>query len=178
MNLVLLLVLLFLPFSGVKAHRLNIFAYYEDGEINIESFFSDGTPCRNCRFSIVDEKGNVLKQGVLDDKGQAIVQMSLKKGMYIRVNASMGHLATFHLNPGALPETSTKGENGTEDIKLGITKEELREIIRKEMQDQLRPIIMELARLKEDRFPKIVAAFGYIVGVFGFLALLKSRGRS
>lgn len=174
---VALLILLVLPPYKAIAHRLNVFAYYEDGKVNIESFFSDGTPCRNCRFSIIDEEGSVLDQGTLDDKGQAIVQMNLKKGVYIKVNASMGHLATFHLHIEDSSKTMPRGKDNMDKVKPELTREELRSIIREEIQNQLRPVIMELAKLKENRLPKILAAFGYIFGIFGLFALLKGRGK-
>ena len=179
MSLVILGLMFFLPLSGVRAHKLNIFAYYEGGKINIESFFSDGTPCRSCRFSIVDEEGNVLKDGILDSKGQATVPISLRKGVYVKVNASMGHMATFHINPPSkdLSNPPLKKENKSR-VSVRLTEEELRRIVGEELQKQLRPIIMELARLEKDKLPKIVAALGYILGVFGILAILKSRSGS
>jgi len=66
--LAVLLVLSCLSISVVSAHRLHI--VHKISEIEIESYFGDGTPCRDANVTVYDKEGNLYMEGVTDDEGK------------------------------------------------------------------------------------------------------------
>ncbi len=172
-----LFLILLIP-ALLNAHKLNIFAYYEDGKINIESFFSDGTPCKNCDVKILDNNKNLIFSGKLNEKGEITVNKKLTGNVLIKVNASMGHESSFNLKIG---NNKTQKENSSNKIiKISQKNEnllpEIRKIVREELEKQLKPIILQLAKIEGNRTEKIVAGIGYILGIFGLLMLFKRKG--
>ncbi len=162
----------------LNAHKLNIFAYYENGKINIESFFSDGTPCKNCNVKILDNNKNLIFSGKLNEKGEITVNKKLTGNVLIKVNASMGHESSFNLKIGN--DKKEKENSSNKIIKISEKNEnllpEIRKIVREELEKQLKPIILQLAKIEGNRTEKIVAGIGYILGIFGLLMLFKRKG--
>ena len=98
--------------------------------------------------------------------------------MLIKVNASMGHESSFNLKIG---NNKTEKENSSNKIiKISQKNEnllpEIRKIVREELEKQLKPIILQLAKIEGNRTEKIVAGIGYILGIFGLLMLFKRKG--
>ncbi|MGB7533835.1 MAG: carboxypeptidase-like regulatory domain-containing protein [Halobacteriota archaeon] len=63
-----LLVLSCLSISTVSAHRLHI--VHKISEIEIESYFGGGSPCRDANVTVYDNEGNLYLEGVTDDEGK------------------------------------------------------------------------------------------------------------
>lgn len=63
-----LLVLSCLSISAVSAHRLHI--VHKISEIEIESYFGGGSPCRDANVTVYDNEGNLYLEGVTDDEGK------------------------------------------------------------------------------------------------------------
>ena len=173
----IILIFLFLISSTLLfSHKLSIFAYYEDGKLNIESFYSDGTPCKNCDFTIYNDKGKKILSGKLDEKGEKIIPMKLNSNIKIDVNASMGHFASFKLKIQPTNKKIEKVSNINKNPSpTNISMNELRKIIDEELEKQLRPIILELAKIEGNKVEKIVSAFGYIFGILGLIAIFKRK---
>jgi len=66
--LAVLLVLSCLSISVVSAHRLHI--VHKISEIEIESYFGGGTPCRDANVTVYDKEGNLYMEGVTDAEGK------------------------------------------------------------------------------------------------------------
>ena len=156
-------------------HKLSIFAYYEDGKLNIESFYSDGTPCKNCDFVIYNNEGKKILSGKLDEKGEKIIPMKLNSNIKIDVNASMGHFASFKLRIKPNNKKIEKIKEIENSPATNISEDELRKVIDEELEKQLRPIIMQLAKIEGNKVEKIVSAFGYIFGILGLIAIFKKK---
>ncbi len=170
----------------LSAHKLSIFAYYEDGKLNVESFFSDGTGCKNCDIKIYNNSGKEIYSGKLDAKGEKIIPIKLNSNIKIKVIASIGHESTFNLKiNGSQKEeksenisTSTNQNQKLQELTSIDTKrliKEIRKQIKKELEIQLRPIIMQLAKLEGNKTEKIIAGIGYIFGIFGLFMLFKRK---
>ena len=65
---VVLLVLSCLSISAVSAHRLHI--VHKISEIEIESYFGGGTPCRDANVKVYDNEGNLYLEGLTDAEGK------------------------------------------------------------------------------------------------------------
>ena len=160
----------------IYAHKLNIFAYYEDGKINIESFFSDGTPCKDCSVKILDNNGKILYSGKLNEKGEITVNKKLTSNVKITVNASMGHVGNFDLKIGSVKNIKN---HEVKPVKLNSFNKdvlpEIRKIVKDELAKQLKPIIMQLAKIDGNKTEKIISGIGYILGIFGLITLIKRK---
>ena len=63
-----LLVLSCLSISTVSAHRLHV--VHKISEIEIESYFGGGSPCRDANVTVYDNEGNLYLEGNTDEDGK------------------------------------------------------------------------------------------------------------
>ena len=97
-NPLLLCIIAFLLFSGTAlAHKVNIFAYVEEGKIYTESYFPDGTPVENGKIRVYDGQGNLLLEGITDKMGLFNFVVPKVADLTIVIEASMGHRNSFKL---------------------------------------------------------------------------------
>ena len=89
---------LVLAFSApATAHRVNIFAFVDGGEIQAECAFSRGSPVLHGKITVLDATNNaVLLQGLTDAQG--LFRAPLPQGaraaghdLIVRINAGEGH---------------------------------------------------------------------------------------
>ena len=79
------------------AHKVNIFAYAENGKVYTESYFADGQMVIGARIEVVDAGGNKLLEGTTDAKGLFAFPLERKQTLEIIVNAGMGHKNSYVL---------------------------------------------------------------------------------
>ena len=77
--------------STALAHKVNIFAYVDNGVIYTESYFPDGRPVENGTIEVYDSQGNKLLEGVSDKEGLFSFKVPKKDDLTIVIIASMGH---------------------------------------------------------------------------------------
>ncbi len=188
------LLLLLIPFSGVSfAHKLSAFAYREGNKIMGEAYFSGGTPCKHCKVEIFDKNGKKIQQGFTNQKGEFSLKVKNKGKLKIVINGGEGHLATFILEAEkseqetttqVAEENATSMENTTnKTISTTISTEELKKIVEKDIEEKVIPRLEMLSsqlmdiRKQMDRagVMDIIGGIGYIFGIWGIIALLKSR---
>ncbi len=93
----LAVLLLLLGGSPAWAHKVNLFAYAEEGKVYTESYFSDGKKVIGGEIEVVDAAGNSLLTGKTDDKGLFAFPLAQKQTLTITVDAGMGHRNSFVL---------------------------------------------------------------------------------
>jgi nickel transport protein len=97
--IVLIIVSVFLMPSVAHSHKVNIFAYAEDGRIFTESYFNDGSPCNGSMIQVYDKEGNEILQGKTDEEGNFSFKVPnnipKKTDLKIVLTASMGHRAEY-----------------------------------------------------------------------------------
>lgn len=94
---------------NVSAHKVNIFAYAENGMVYTESYFSGGKAVVNSKIEVFDCKtGNLLLGGTSDDSGRFSFGLPQKSAMRIVLNASMGHRNEYVLTEEELTEAGMK----------------------------------------------------------------------
>ncbi len=66
----ILLIMFFFPLH-VLAHKVNIYVYTDGGMVHTESYFADGSRCRNCIVEVFDNiTGKRLNEGKTDENGR------------------------------------------------------------------------------------------------------------
>ena len=99
----LILLLICAP-SAVQAHKVNIFAYVEGDTIFTESYFSDGSPCKDSLVQVFGPDGGELLQGRTDEKGIFLFGIPQRTDLRIVMTAGMGHKAEYRMPVSELPD--------------------------------------------------------------------------
>ncbi|MFA4915252.1 MAG: hypothetical protein WC560_01095 [Syntrophales bacterium] len=80
------------------AHKVNIFAYAEEGTVHSESYFVDGSACKNSRIEVFDEKaGTRFLEGKTDEDGKFSFKIPKATSLKLVLHASMGHQNEYTL---------------------------------------------------------------------------------
>ena len=116
MRFFLLLTLMFT--SSLVAHKLNIFAYDEEGKLFIHSYFTKSSPCKGCQVNFLDETQHVLAQTQTNDEGKVTVSLP-SSSFIIRVEAGMGHQQQIHYRAQSEPKKEPSDTHGLK-IVLGL----------------------------------------------------------
>lgn len=159
------------------AHKVNVFAYAEGGTIFTESFFVDGTPCRECRITAYDSEENVVAEGITDGEGLYSFAVTGSKDVTIVIEASMGHRNEI---------TMTTAEKGDENVtvrkteasvalspgdKTSVSAGEIEEVVGRILEEKLKPIRGSIFRLQQymerPSLGQILGGIGWIVGLTG-----------
>jgi len=88
---------LFVVSGTALAHKVNIFAYVEDGVVYTESYFPDGRAVENGGIEVYDSQGQKLLEGICDKEGLFSFNVPKKDDLTIVINATMGHKNDFIL---------------------------------------------------------------------------------
>lgn len=79
------------------AHKVNLFAYVESGQIYTESYFPDGRPVQGGKVLVYDSKDNMLLEGLTDRQGLFSFAIPTLDDLTIVIEAAMGHKNRFEL---------------------------------------------------------------------------------
>ena len=130
-----LLVLLCLSISTVSAHRLYI--VHKISEIEIESYFGGGSPCRDANVMVYDNEGNLYLEGVTDAEGKFSFPPKIGMEEYTVVVDAVhmpGHKAKTVINLSQAAAGAGAGSAGGTEMPL---------------------------------YTRVIAGFGYIIGLAG-----------
>ncbi len=107
---------LFLSLSGdAWAHRVNVFAFVDGDEIQVECGFSKTRKVVNGGLEITDaETGETLLRGTTDEQGRFRFRpseefLSTGRGLNIRLFAGVGHQNDWQISPEELRTLSPSG---------------------------------------------------------------------
>jgi len=122
----ILLILLFMFFSqNLFAHRVNVFAYQENGTVYVEGYFSDGSPCRDSDIIVYNEKGKEILKGKTNKNGNFSFPYN-RNGTIKIVLSSPGHRNEFILkgkasvNKDEIEKEKQKAKVKLKDILAGL----------------------------------------------------------
>jgi nickel transport protein len=191
--------LMFATAVPLSAHRVNVFAYFENDTVHVEAYAQDGSPIADAELEIQDPSGSILYRTRTDGQGlcsfrpaDAFSAYPAPENIVVVLNASEGHRAEYELGLAGI-EPPASAENGAaaektdfadvpdkEDKGTSLTPETVRSIVREEMARQLAPITRELARMQQDKVTAsdVFAGIGYILGLAGIAMIVYSRKRS
>ncbi len=178
------LILFLFPVS-VKAHRITTFAYVSGKTVHTETYFSDGTPARKANVLVfLDGSKKPILTGKTDKDGRFSFKVPEEaRRIKIVVNAEMGHRSVCKLDLKGMSETSPTTEKRNPKEAKSTTPspqdERLREIIDEELDKRLNPLMEKLVKIEEQMskpsLRDVFGGIGYIVGIFGLLALIKGE---
>lgn len=100
------------------AHKVNLFLDLEDNNLFINSYFGNGKPCKNCKFTI-ETKDGVIFEGNLDNDGEYNYK-SDEKYFKVTVDAGSFHMATQEISSAdevSSSETTKEQELASDEIK-------------------------------------------------------------
>jgi nickel transport protein len=90
--------ILLLGQTAAMAHKVNIFAYVENGVVFTESYFPDGKKVEGGVVEVYDRAGKKVIDGKTDREGSfSFPQPAVKDDLNIVLIASMGHKTSFLL---------------------------------------------------------------------------------
>jgi nickel transport protein len=193
--------------SLANAHKVNIYAYAENGLVHSESYFVDGTKCKNSLLEVFDKKdGTKLIEGKTDEEGKFSFKIPKVTPLKLVLHASMGHQAEFTLGEDEVREAMgvkqppkppfvkvpSKSEGSTamkiqkketaevSELK-GVSESEIEAIVESAVDKKLQPVMGMLVKLQESSskpgFTEIIGGIGYIIGILGIIAYFKARRR-
>ncbi|MEN6437355.1 MAG: carboxypeptidase regulatory-like domain-containing protein [Syntrophobacter sp.] len=90
--------------APAHAHKVNIFAYVENGKIITESYFPDGRKVEGGVVEVYDSQKQKVAEGKTDKQGKCVLPIPKKDDLTIVIDASMGHKNTFLLKKSELGE--------------------------------------------------------------------------
>ncbi len=193
-----LLCLIFAVNATAQAHRVYLFAVVEGTDIVTDSRFGKSRPARGSRLQVFCDKDNkLLLEGKTDRQGAfrfPIPQKILQNPVDLRLelDAGAGHQAKWVIEASEIPrqqapevaKTATRPplqENISERLKKDdqvlLTEQRLQKIIDRSLSARLAPIqaMLIAQQTNEPGFVEIVGGIGWIFGLFGLIAFLKSR---
>ncbi len=167
---------LLLP-APALAHKVNVFAYAEDGVVHTESYFNDGTPCQNSRIVAYGEGGKVVAEGTTDAEGMFSFPIDRPQDLRIVLEASMGHKNEVRLSaaeigggepsPAAEAPTAPAAQDGAPQV----DPKALEEAVDRALVRRLKPIretLMRLERAQEKpSVATVLGGIGFILGLAG-----------
>lgn len=177
--LVLITGLLFAMASPALAHRINIFAVDEGGEVYTESTFAGKRPVKKGTIRVFNGEGTLLLTGETDASGIYTFPRPEAGALTLEVDAGMGHKNSWELEAaeGAVvfrePETAEPVLAEQKALSVGgLSKKDWTQM--EQIVDAA--VVKALHQAKEEtRLQDIVGGIGYIVGLFGFAAWFRSR---
>jgi len=173
------------------AHKIRVFAWVAGDTVTVESGFSGGRPLVLGTVDVQNAAtGASLLQGKTDEQGIftfSLAETVKEKGMELRIIVSGGE---GHRNEWLLQLKDTQHSAGQEtndpvaipsapetQISEKNSDEKLRAILDQVLEEKLAPIRRSLARAEEQKpkFTDILGAIGYLIGLAGIIAWIKSR---
>ena len=192
------LVLLAAP--QAMAHRANIFAWEDGGNIRVECSFSGGKPAMNAPITVTDvASGEELAKFKTDGEGMGAFPIPDKAranrlDLRLELMAGEGHRGEWVITAdeylGAAPDAA--GADAASDTQAtqtaaapagapaataAVDEAALKRIVDDALAKRLAPINRHLASLADPApgIRDIVGGIGWILGLFGIAALVRSR---
>lgn len=179
-SLFLMVSLFFAMATPVLAHRINIFALDEGGEVYTESTFAGKRPVKKGTVRVFNRQKVLLLTGETNEKGIYTFARPDSGMLTVEVDAGMGHKNSWELEAveGAV-HVEAPVEDTVYPLEASMTPiGSLSPSDWKKMEAVVETAVtLSLHRAKaETRLQDIVGGFGYIVGLLGFALWFRSRG--
>ncbi|MFQ5867247.1 MAG: hypothetical protein ACE5IT_04540 [bacterium] len=182
------LVLLILLPSAILAHKVNLFAYAENGMVYTESYFSDGRKAMNSTVEVFDAKNNKLfLTGKTDKNGEFSFKITQATALRIVLTASMGHKNEYFLSEdevrdalgmlkasGKLPAEGIGEKEKKQAFGKGLSQidsYQLEALLDQVVEKKTAPLMRKLMKIEEQMqkpsIQEILGGIGYILGLMG-----------
>jgi nickel transport protein len=200
LRILVFLPLFFLFIGSTSAHRVNLFAWVEGDTVYVESKFSGGKKVKEGKIIVTDAHGVELLTGSTDEQGEFSFKIPKKTDLKIILLAGMGHKAewTISVDEIELPITAEKSLQPKSvkkrsahpadtmneapaakeaAIASGSIEKQIQQAVETALDKKLKPVMKLLAESKEKSpsIRDIVGGIGYILGLVGIAAYIRSR---
>jgi len=179
--------------GNTYAHKVNIYAYAENGKVFTKSYFNDGKPAINSTIEVYDRNKKLLLTGRTDQNGEFSFDIPQAIELYIVLNASMGHRNEYILSedevrsavsglkaqaPGVSEQRKRKKEE-LPGVKSQIDSSELEAVLSDVLERKIAPIMERLIKIERDiqkpSISEVLGGIGYILGLMGIGIYFKYR---
>ena len=175
--------------SPCFAHKIRIFAWGEGNTIHTESKFSGGKAAQNAVITVIEANtGTELLRGTTNQNGlfQFPLPETTSAELDIVVNSGDGHKNhwRYEIKP-TLSSNAAKPEQNQAPAEvlsppsksLNLTQDQFTTLMDTLLEAKLAPIRRQLAELqeREPSIQDILGAIGYILGLAGIAAYMKSK---
>ena len=167
-----ILLIFFTPII-MLAHALSVTASYENGDLFVESFFGDGTPCKGCKFDVKQNEKELFNT-TLDDEGVFEDSVDFKPPFEVHIDGGMGHWADVKIDGSEIETEETTTMNSSNATMNSIDETKIRQIIRSELNKQ-NGKIESMIKKNESNLERMLVGLGYILGIFGLWQLFMHR---
>lgn len=173
------------------AHKVNLFAYAEDGQIFVEGYFVDGKKAQNSAVRVYSPADELLVEGQTDDEGIFRFPIPQRSDLKIVLDAGMGHQSDLVLagdELGGVPKAKAAEQRnaspaeppdatGNHMPQVGqLDQDRLQALVDHAVTEAIKPLVRELAASREKAsLSGIVGGVGYIIGFLGLFAYFKAR---
>lgn len=199
-SFLLALALVLLVQGTALAHRVNVFAFVQGGEIVVESWYSKSKKVRHGNIEVQNaQSGETLLTGMTDEQGLwrfPIPEQARSSGAGLRIllQAGEGHQNEWTVQasefldtprpaeslPAAQPGGAAAASSRTDEALLpALTRSDVEEVVAAVLDAKLAPIKRELLEQNQGGpgMREIFGGIGWIFGLVGVAAYFKSRPR-
>ena len=189
-GIILLIIAIGMP-APVRAHKTVIFAWVEGDTVHTESKFSGGRKAKHATVEVFDVHGSKLLEGKTDENGAFSFKLPKKAELRVVLSAGAGHRGEWIIPleeiEGGEPVPETRTESQISEKKQGhlqnevptISAEDIQNAVEKVLDNKLKPILNQLADLREKdaetKITDIISGIGYILGLVGIGAYVNYR---
>ena len=163
------------------AHRVDVSTWVEGGRMFVQGQFGSGKPVQNGAVFVYDSQNRLLLQGASDINGEFSFPIPRRSDLLIVIDAGSGHKGRRKIPAKELDTDSTAGRECVDRIATSprAFSPDMESRMEAILDRKLKPLYAMLAK-RQNRgvaLTDILGGIGYIVGLIGLAAYLKTRKR-
>jgi len=171
-----------------SAHRLKVFASAIGSSIEGEAYFVGSGPAAGVDVTLRDTADKVLQSGKTGPDGKFALKATGTGDITVTVDAEDGHVARFTVAaseldsnpPAAVPPASAALAGDAKPVDASMPAAAAPAVSMADLEiavaRKVAPLAAQIDALQSAlRIQDIIGGIGYIVGIFGLVAFLKSR---
>jgi nickel transport protein len=174
--------------SSAYAHRVMIFGWVEGDRVVTQSKYSSNRAVKGGEVSVYDSTENRILTGQTDTQGKYSFQIPAQERLRIVLATAGGHQAEWTITKKELESTSQNHSHSNKEYaqpqpketEPGICQQEIQEAaFEKILDSKLRPMMHHIAESNQTHtsLRDILGGIGYIIGLVGLTAYMRSRGK-
>ncbi len=182
--------------TSAWAHKVTVFAWVEDNTVYTQSKFSGGRLAKNAPIVVYNAAGEKLLEGRTDAQGRFEFIPPKPEALRIVLMAGSGHRGEWHVaaeefnipRTAVAPHSTSAGTERPESDHehthpavetVTLSADELQMMIEAALDKKLAPVLRRLEAQEQDPALKdVFGGIGYIVGIVGLVAYLRSRRKT